>query len=104
MSENNFSRRKFLAGAAAVGAAGTMGIGALSSCTTGGGGSETAGTSAGASVDWPPREYKYPPMVDAVPEGKVLTAGVIGWWPWNRCCRTIDVHCGTAVYCGNGIY
>ncbi len=32
MSENNFSRRKFLTGAAAIGAAGAMGVGTLSSC------------------------------------------------------------------------
>jgi myo-inositol 2-dehydrogenase / D-chiro-inositol 1-dehydrogenase len=37
MSNNNFSRRKFLAGAAAVGAAGAMGVGTLSSCAGGGG-------------------------------------------------------------------
>lgn len=73
MSENNFSRRKFLAGAAVVGAAGAMGAGTLSSCATGG-----DSASAGASCDWTPREYKYPPMLDVVPEGKVLTAGIIG--------------------------
>ena len=32
MSENNFSRRKFLTGAAAVGAAGAMGVGTFTSC------------------------------------------------------------------------
>ena len=32
MSNNPFSRRKFLAGAAVVGAAGSMGVGTLASC------------------------------------------------------------------------
>ena len=32
MSNNNFSRRKFLTGAAAMGAAGAMGIGTFSAC------------------------------------------------------------------------
>ena len=41
MSNNQFSRRKFLASAAAVGAAGTMGVGALTSCA-GGGSSKSA--------------------------------------------------------------
>ena len=34
MSNNNFSRRKFLTGAAAVGAAGAMGVGTFTSCAT----------------------------------------------------------------------
>jgi myo-inositol 2-dehydrogenase/D-chiro-inositol 1-dehydrogenase len=72
MSESNFSRRKFLAGAAAVGAAGAMGVGTLSSCTTGG-----DSANAGA-CDWTPREYNFPPMLDTVPEGTVLKAGIIG--------------------------
>ena len=71
MSDNNFSRRKFLAGAATVGAASTLGVGTLSSCA-GGGGVDTS------IYDWAKREYKYPPMVDTIPEGNVLTAGVIG--------------------------
>lgn len=71
MSENNFSRRKFLTGAAAVGAVGAMGVGPLSSCATGGG----ADTSI---FNWQKREYDYPPMLDEVPGGAVLKAGVIG--------------------------
>ncbi len=74
MSENNFSRRKFLTGAAAIGAAGAMGVGTLSSCTSEGGSS--AGSSG--SYDWVAREYKFPPMLDTVPEGTVLKAGIIG--------------------------
>ena len=72
MSENNFSRRKFLAGAAAVGAVGAMGVGTLSSCSSGGSGAENA------AIDWIKRDYPYPPMLDQVPDGKVLTAGIIG--------------------------
>lgn len=73
MSSNNFSRRKFLSGAAAVGAAGAMGVGTLASCA---GGGESAG-SAGV-FDFQKREYKLPPMLDTVPDGPVLKAGVIG--------------------------
>ena len=71
MSDYNFSRRKFLAGAATVGAAGAMGIGTLSSCSGG-------GSTASAEYDWMPREYKYPPLLDEVPAGTVLKAGVVG--------------------------
>jgi predicted dehydrogenase len=71
MSDYNFSRRKFLAGAATVGAAGAMGIGTLSSCSGG-------GSSASAEYDWMPREYNYPPLLDEVPAGTVLKAGVVG--------------------------
>lgn len=67
MSENNFSRRKFLVGAAAVGAAGAMGVGSLTSC------SKESG-----AFDWVKRDYKFPPLLDTVPDGKVLKAGVIG--------------------------
>ncbi len=76
MSENNFSRRKFLASAAAVGAVGAMGVGTVSSCTSGGG-SASAGSNGG-SYDWTTRDYKFPPMLDTVPDGKVLKAGIIG--------------------------
>ncbi|NOR75107.1 MAG: hypothetical protein GQ525_08095 [Draconibacterium sp.] len=47
----------------------------MSSCTSGGG---SAGASAGGSCDWTARDYKFPPMLDTVPEGKVLKAGIIG--------------------------
>lgn len=46
MSNNNFSRRKFLTGAAAVGAAGAMGIGTLASCSRDDGTSGAAGAYA----------------------------------------------------------
>lgn len=72
MSSNNFSRRKFLTGAAAVGAAGAMGVGTLSSCAGG------SSAEAGVSYDWAKREYNYPPMLDDIPAGKELKAGIIG--------------------------
>ncbi len=75
MSENNFSRRKFLTGAAAVGAAGAMGIGTFASCSTEGG---KSGKSGGGQYDWNTREYDFPPLLDTAPEGKELKAGVIG--------------------------
>jgi predicted dehydrogenase len=73
MSENNFSRRKFLAGAAAVGAAGAMGVGTLSSCSSGGGSS-----SGGGNYDWQPHEIIHPPLRQTAPDGNELKAGVIG--------------------------
>jgi len=72
MSGNNFSRRKFFAGAAAVGAAGALGIGPLSSCTSGG------NSSAEGAFDWVPRELNLPPLLEKAPEGQELKAGVIG--------------------------
>ena len=73
MSNNQFSRRKFLAGAAVVGAAGTMGVGTLASCAGGGAKQGVAG-----AYDWVPREYKFPPMLEKAPEGTELKAGIIG--------------------------
>jgi myo-inositol 2-dehydrogenase / D-chiro-inositol 1-dehydrogenase len=73
MSSNNVSRRKFLAGAAAVGAAGAMGVGTLSSCAGGGGTSGASGI-----FDFKTREYTLPPMLDTAPDGPVLKAGIIG--------------------------
>lgn len=74
MSESNFTRRRFLTGAAAVGAAGAMGVGTLSSCTSGG----SSGSGAEGNYDFQSRELNLPPMLDNVPEGKVLKAGIIG--------------------------
>lgn len=68
---NEFSRRKFLSGAAVIGAAGTMGIGSIVSCTSGKNGKS-------GSYDWQPFEYKYPPMLEKAPDGKELKAGIIG--------------------------
>lgn len=70
---NNISRRKFLAGAATVGAAGAMGAGALSSCTGGNGSSVHTGV-----YDYQSRELNLPPLLETAPDGPVLKAGVIG--------------------------
>ncbi len=70
MSDNNFSRRKFLAGAAVVGAAGAMGAGTLSSCAS--------GSEDNSIFTFKKKDYNYPPMLDTVPEGKILKAGIIG--------------------------
>ncbi len=75
MSENNFSRRKFLTGAAAVGAAGAMGLGTLSSCASDNG---KSGKGASGKYDWETRELNLPPLLETAPEGKELKAGVIG--------------------------
>ncbi len=71
MGKNNFSRRQFLAGAAAVSAAGAMGVGTFSSCTT-------EGNGAAGDYNWEPRELNLPPLLETAPEGKELKAGVIG--------------------------
>jgi|SRR5690554_2834326 myo-inositol 2-dehydrogenase/D-chiro-inositol 1-dehydrogenase len=73
MSSSNFSRRKFLSGAATVGAASAMGIGAFTSCS---GGGEKAGVSG--IYDFKSRELNLPPMLDIAPDGPELKAGVIG--------------------------
>ncbi len=73
MNTNNLSRRKFLAGAATVGAAGAMGVGTLSSCAGNGG-----GTGNGGAYDYQTRELNNPPMLETAPDGPVLKAGVIG--------------------------
>lgn len=68
MSEkSNFSRRKFLAGAATIGAVGAIGINALSSCSTE---KKHALKEVG--------DLNLPPMLEEVPDGKPLKAGVIG--------------------------
>ena len=74
MSGNNYSRRKFLAGAAAVGAAGAMGVGTLASCS----GNKNEGMGSAVSYDWQTRDLKLPPMLDTAPDGTVLKAGIIG--------------------------
>ncbi|MFA5534394.1 MAG: Gfo/Idh/MocA family oxidoreductase [Mariniphaga sp.] len=77
MSNNNLSRRKFLTGAAAVGAAGAMGVGTFTSCAGGGGGGNSSGAAAGV-FDYKKRELNLPPMLDIAPDGPVLKAGIIG--------------------------
>jgi myo-inositol 2-dehydrogenase / D-chiro-inositol 1-dehydrogenase len=73
MSENNFSRRKFLTGAAAIGAVGAVGFNPLVSCSSGGGaGSASAGSFLKLS------DLTIPPLLDVATDGKPLKAGVIG--------------------------
>lgn len=72
MSENNFSRRKFLTGAAAIGAVGAVGFNPLVSCSSGGGNATTEGTFKKLS------ELNIPPLLPEAPDGKPLKAGVIG--------------------------
>lgn len=73
MSRTDFSRRRFLTGAATVGAASTLGIGTLASCAGGGKASESNDLYGFKS-----REYQLPPMLDTAPDGPVLKAGIIG--------------------------
>jgi len=63
MSESNFSRRKFLASAAAISAVGAIGVNVLSSC------SKPKKTDA---------ELKLPPLQEIAPDGAPLKVGVIG--------------------------
>ena len=62
-----------MTGAAAMGAAGAMGLGTFSACSKGGGNKNLTG-----KYDWTPRELNLPPLLNTAPEGKELKAGVIG--------------------------
>ena len=62
MTKDQLSRRKFMEKAAIIGAAGVVGIQALSSCKK-----ETK------AVD-----YIFPPILDKAPDGKKLRAGLVG--------------------------
>jgi len=73
MNSNNFSRRRFLSGAATIGAASTLGIGALSSCT-----GKAKVSEEEEIFHFKSREYKLPPMLETAPEGQELKAGIIG--------------------------
>ena len=76
MSNNNFSRRKFITGAAAVGAAGVVGFNPLVSCSAGG------GQKSGSLITGQPfkklDELFIPPLLDKAPDGQPLKAGVVG--------------------------
>src|SRR5690606_27489245 len=62
MTKNQLSRRNFMERAALIGAAGVIGIQALSSCK-----------SNTKTVD-----YEFPPLLDKAPDGKKLRAGLVG--------------------------
>jgi len=62
MDKNQFSRRNFLEKSALIGAAGVVGISALSSCSA-----------KSKAVD-----YEFPPLLDKAPDGKKLRAGLVG--------------------------
>lgn len=62
MDKNQLSRRNFLEKSALIGAAGLVGVKALSSCRT----------------KSKPVEYDFPPLLDKAPDGKKLRAGLVG--------------------------
>ena len=63
MSESSFSRRKFLANAAAISAVGVVGINALSSCS---------------DPKKPAVALNLPPLLEIAPDGPALKIGIIG--------------------------
>lgn len=63
MSESNFSRRKFLANAAAISAVGVVGVNVLSSCS----GPKKADV-----------KLNLPPLLETAPDGAPIKVGVIG--------------------------
>jgi len=65
MSESNFSRRKFLANAAAITAVGAVGVNVLSSC-------------AGPTSKKPAVALNLPPLLELAPDGPPLKVGIIG--------------------------
>jgi len=62
MEKSQFSRRNFLGKSAIIGAAGVIGMNALTSCS-----------SKTKTVN-----YSFPPMIDKAPDGKKLKAGLVG--------------------------
>ena len=62
MDKNQLSRRNFLEKSALIGAAGVIGVKALTSCS-----------SNTKDVD-----YEFPPLLDKAPDGKKLRAGLVG--------------------------
>ena len=62
MDKNQLSRRNFLGKSALIGAAGVIGVNALSSCSK-----------STKEVD-----YEFPPLHDLAPDGKPLKAGLVG--------------------------
>lgn len=72
MNDNNFSRRRFLTGAAAMGAVGVAGFNPLVSCSSGGGPGASAASFKKLS------DLTIPPLLDMAPDGRPLKAGIIG--------------------------
>jgi predicted dehydrogenase len=70
MNNTNFSRRDFLNSAVALGAAGTMGTGLVTSCIPAAGEDNIFG--------YKKRDLNLPPLLDTAPDGVELKAGVIG--------------------------
>lgn len=62
MEKSQFSRRNFLGKSAIIGAAGVIGMNALTSCST----------------KTKPVNYNFPPTIDKAPDGKKLKAGLVG--------------------------
>lgn len=62
MSKDQLSRRNFLGKSALIGAAGVIGMNALSSC----------------SKEKKKVDYEFPPLLDQAPDGKKLRAGLVG--------------------------
>lgn len=76
MKKNNFSRRTFITGAAAMGAAGVVGFNPLVSCSGG------SGQKSGSMITGQPFKTQddlyIPPLLEKAPDGQPLKAGVIG--------------------------
>jgi predicted dehydrogenase len=70
MNKNSFSRRDFLAGAAAIGVSGAIGSGVISSCSV--------PTSDDTLYSYKKRDLNLPPLLDTAPDGIELKAGIIG--------------------------
>ena len=72
---NNFSRRKFISGAAVIGAAGVTGFNPLTACADGSKSNVSLITGQPfKGLD----QLSIPPLLEAAPDGPVLKAGVIG--------------------------
>src|SRR5512133_1156710 len=63
MSESGFSRRKFLASAATIGAVGAIGVNMLSSCS---------------GPKKPSVALNLPPLLEKAPDGAPIKVGIIG--------------------------
>jgi len=70
MNNNNFSRRNFLFGAAALGVTGAVGSGIVTSCTP--------ADNTNSLYSYKKRELNLPPLLEKAPDGIELKAGLIG--------------------------